>query len=143
MAITITTFSPNTKAESSKINQNFSNIKTAIDQLQADKVLYTSTDLSTVTFDLVTSKMFTLTAGDAVGASRTLAVSNVTTGQGFMIRIVQGGSGSKTVVWWSGIKWPSGTAPTLTTTANSIDAFGFVCTATNTYDGYFLGFDLR
>jgi len=143
MAITITTFSPNTKAESSKVNQNFTNVKNAVDQLQADKSLYTLTDDATVTLNLNNGKMFTLETTDEVGDARTLVLSNVTVGQGFMLRIVQGGTGSKTVNWFSGIKWPSGTAPTLTTTVGSADSFGFVCTATNTYDGLFMGFDLR
>ncbi len=143
MAISINTFSPNVKAESAKVNQNFTAVKTAIDQLQADKLLTTLTDAETVTLNLNTSKMFTLTTGDVIGTNRILALSNVVVGQGFMVRIVQGGTGSKTVTWWSSIKWPSGTAPTLTTTIGSIDVFGFVCTATNVYDGLFLGFDLR
>jgi hypothetical protein len=143
MTISVNTFSPNTKAESSKINQNFTNVKNAIDQLQADKVMTTLTDLATVTLDLTTTKIFSLTLDDVVGANRTLALSNVTVGQGFMIRLVQGGSGSKTVTWWGGIKWPAATPPTLTTTVGSIDSFGFICTATNVYDGLFLSFDLR
>lgn len=37
--------------------------------------------------------------------------------------IVQGGSGSNTVTWPGSVKWPSGTAPTLTTTVGKTDCF--------------------
>jgi len=143
MGITINTFSPNTKAESSKVNQNFTNIKTAIDQLQVDKVLSALVDDTTVTLDLSTSKMFTLNLADISGNNRTLAITNAVVGQGFMVRLVQAGTSAQTVTWWGGIKWPSAQVPLLTTTAGSIDVFGFVCTAANNYDGLLLGFDLR
>lgn len=69
----------------------------------------------------------------------TVALSNVTTGQIFMISLTQDGGGSRTVTWFTTIKWAGGSAPTLTTTANKRDVFGFVCTGTNTYDGYVIG----
>lgn len=71
----------------------------------------------------------------------TIAFSNPTIGQAILIRLVQDGTGSRTVTWPT-IKWPGGTAPTLTTTASKIDAFLIICTASGVYDGYHAGFGL-
>lgn len=98
----------------------------------------TDTDGATVTFD-----MSDVTKGNVrtvtLGGNRILAVSNVVVGQKFVIRLTQDGTGSRTVTWWSTINWVGGVTPVLTTTASKTDAFGFLCTATNTYDGYILG----
>jgi len=138
MAISIYTFTPNTKIESAKVNTNFSNLKEAVEDLQSEKTLHTNSDSDTITFDLSVSHMHTVT----LGGNRTLQVSNAETGKGFLARLVQDETGGRTVSWWSGIKWPGGSAPTLSTDANKIDSFSFICTATSQYDGYFLGFGL-
>jgi hypothetical protein len=100
--------------------------------------LTTATDGATVTFDLSQSRNWIVT----LGGNRTLALSNVVTGMVFMITLKQDGTGSRTVTWWSGISWIDGTVPTLTTTANKADTFGFICTGTNTYYGYIVGQNL-
>lgn len=97
--------------------------------------LTTDTDASTVTFDLDASNLHTVT----LGGNRTLALSNADTGQVFVIRLVQDGTGSRTVTWFSTIKWPAGTAPTLSTAINKVDVFGFICTGSGTYDGFIVG----
>jgi len=97
-----------------------------------------ATDGETVTFDLAKGNIHTVT----LGGNRTLALSNPTVGQCFIIRLQQDGTGSRTVTWFSTIKWPGGSAPTLTTTANKTDTFGFICTASDQYDGYIVGIDL-
>jgi hypothetical protein len=99
--------------------------------------MHTETYGATTTFDLNESNFFTVTlTGDS-----TFALSNSTTGQRFVIRVVQDGTGSHGVTWWSGLKWANATAPTLTTAANSIDTFGFICTDSSTpvYEGYIIG----
>jgi len=52
---------------------------------------------------------------------------------------VQDATGSRTVTWWSGIKWPGGVEPTLTTTGGDVDVFGFIVTAVANYDGFIVG----
>lgn len=98
----------------------------------------TGTDGATITFD-----MSDVTKGNVrsvtLGGNRTLAVSNVSIGQKFVIRLKQDGTGSRTVTWWSTINWVGGLTPVLTTTINKTDSFGFLCTDTNVYDGYILG----
>lgn len=105
------------------------------DVLLGNKQLGTDTDAATVTFD-----MSDVTKGNirtvTLGGNRTLAVSNVQVGQAFILRLKQDGSGNRTVTWFSTISWPSGVVPTLTTTANKTDVFGFICTGSGTYDGF-------
>jgi hypothetical protein len=100
--------------------------------------LTTDTDGSTITFDLDASNIHSVT----LGGNRTLALSNADTGQVFVIRLVQDGTGSRTVTWFSTIKWSGGVAPTLTTTVSKTDVFGFICTGENTYDGFVIGQNL-
>jgi hypothetical protein len=98
--------------------------------------LKADTDGATVTFDLNEPNMHTVT----LGGNRTFAISNETAGQRFIIRILQDGTGSRLVsTWFSTIKWAGGSAPTLTTTANKADVFGFIVTGTDTYDGFIVG----
>lgn len=100
--------------------------------------LTTDTDGATVTFNLSASNIHQVT----LGGNRTLALSNASTGQCFVIRLIQDATGSRTVTWFSTIKWAGGTAPTLTTTASKTDVFGFICTSSNNYDGYVVGQNL-
>jgi len=48
-----------------------------------------------------------------------------------ILRLVQDATGSRTVTWPASVKWPAGTAPTLTTTANSVDVVAFYFDGTN------------
>lgn len=97
--------------------------------------LTSDTDGATVTFNMASSNVHTVT----LAGNRTLAVSNVTVGQWFVVILKQDGTGSRTVTWFSTINWAGGTTPTLTTTADYSDTFVFHCTATNTYRGYIAG----
>ncbi len=72
----------------------------------------------------------------------TLALSNDTNNQIFYVTLTQDSGGSRTVTWFTTIKWAGGTTPTLTTTANKRDAFGFVRTGSGTYDGFIIGQNL-
>jgi hypothetical protein len=46
--------------------------------------------------------------------------------------IVQDATGSRTVTWPANVKWPNGgTAPTLSTAANSIDIVAFLYNSTD------------
>lgn len=138
--VTINSFTPNTKAQSSKVNTNFSNIKTMLDQHEADKTMISVSAVSnTFTCDLSTSKIFKIT----LGATNTIALTNAEVGKAFMIRISQDATGSRTVTWFGGITWgDGGTVPTLTTTSNKTDVFGFLCVASNQYDGYIISQNL-
>ena len=97
--------------------------------------LIANADAATITFDLNSGNTHGVTLGD----NRTFAISNESAGQKFMLRVLQEGTGSRTVTWFSTIKWAGGSAPTLTTTASKADVFGFLCTAADAYDGFVVG----
>lgn len=78
----------------------------------------TLTDGATITADFAVTNHFQVT----LGGNRTLAnPSNQTAGQSGAIRIVQDGSGNRTLAYGSNWKFSNGSAPTLTTTANAVD----------------------
>ena len=93
----------------------------------------------TATLTLSTANVHTVNmpAGNA-----TVAVSSASVGQVFLVRIVQDSVGSRVVTWFSTIKWPGGSQPTLTTTANKIDVVAFLCTSSGNFDGYIVGQNL-
>lgn len=94
-----------------------------------------ASDGATVTFALASGTKQKVT----LGGNRTLALSGVTAGHVFILKLIQDATGSRTVTWFAGISWPDDTAPTLTTTAGAADIFGFIQTGTNTYNGFILG----
>ncbi len=102
------------------------------------QTINTATDGETVTFDLAKGGIQRVT----LGGNRTLALSNVSVGQCFVIDLIQDGTGGRTVTWFTTIKWQYGGAPTLTTTANKIDSFGFICVSSGNYQGYIIGQNL-
>ena len=60
--------------------------------------------------------------------SSALTAGSFYVGQLFALKLKQDGTGSRAVTWFSTIKWPGGTIPTLTTTAGHSDWFCFICT---------------
>ena len=56
----------------------------------------------------------------------TFTFPTATAGKGFTILLKQDGTGSRTATWPSSVKWPSSTAPTITSTASKGDKFVFV-----------------
>ncbi len=80
------------------------------------------------------ASVYRLTAG----GNLTPTFSNGVIGGDFALELRQDATGSRTVTWPSNVKWPGGTAPTLTTTAAHTDLFGFSFDGTN-FLGYTLG----
>ena len=72
----------------------------------------------------------------------TIALTGDTNAQKFIVSILQDGGGSRTVTWFSTIRWTDGVTPTLTTTASKRDTFGFIKTGAATYDGFTIGQNL-
>lgn len=94
--------------------------------------LDTLTDGVTITIDFSLGNKFTVT----LGGNRTIAFSNDVAGQAIAIRLLQDGTGSRTITWPAGIKWAGGSAPTLTTTASKADWIMIIpTTAGSAYDG--------
>lgn len=95
-------------------------------------------DSRTINFDLSKSRNQMV----VLGGDRTLSVSNAEVGMVFLIHLKQDATGGRTVSWWSGIKWPDGVEPTLTTFADKIDTFGFIYLGNDEYLGYIVAQNL-
>lgn len=96
----------------------------------------TLTDGATITPDFSANNFFTVT----LGGNRTLAnPTNITAGTSGVIFVVQDATGSRTLSYGSYFKFPGGTAPTLTTTANAVDILAFVCKSSTLIDTVWIG----
>ncbi len=146
-----TDFSPNTKIKSSEVTANFTNTNTQLDaehntdgthgviNLTAAKgTIITLTDEATININLNIGTIFKVTITD----NRTFTVSNPSVGQAFTVRVTQDGGGSNTVTWFGGVNWVDSVTPTLTTTGNKTDVFGFICVGSGVYDGFIVGKNL-
>lgn len=100
---------------------------------------YTPGAGGTATLDLSNANLHfvTMPAGNV-----TLAITNATIGQCFIVRILQDAVGGRTVTWFSTIHWAGGTVPVLTAGASHWDTFGLIVTASGVYDGYIIGQNL-
>lgn len=89
---------------------------------------FTANSSTAITLDLAngTVQIITLT-GNA-----TITMPTATSGKSFLLMLKQDGTGSRTVTW-STVKWPAGTAPTITSTASRQDMFSFFADGTNWY----------
>ena len=61
----------------------------------------------------------------------TFTFPTATAGRSFILILKQDGTGSRTVTWPAAVKWPSGTAPTITSTASKADKYVFTADGTN------------
>jgi hypothetical protein len=104
------------------------------------KTPYEFTDAATIDIDWNDSdKQY-----GTLGGNRTFTFTSVTLGQSLKLRLIQDGTGSRTITWPSGIYWPGGVAPTLTTTASRwdvivLDCIGIDGSGVPTFEGYIAG----
>lgn len=63
----------------------------------------------------------------------TFTFPTATAGRGLTLLLKQDGTGSRTVTWPAAVKWPAGTAPTITATASKLDKYVFTADGTNWY----------
>lgn len=90
----------------------------------------TLTDGATINWDVSTHDVAKVT----LGGNRTMAApTNLVDGHTYALRVIQDGTGSRTITWNSVFKWPDDTAPTLSTAAGAIDIITFVSDGTNLY----------
>lgn len=90
---------------------------------------YTANTSTALTIDLAngTFQILTLTG------NCTYTFPSAAAGKSFTLFQKQDGTGSRTVTWPASVKWPGGTAPTLTSTASKGDLFAFTSDGTNWY----------
>jgi len=96
---------------------------------------------STPTLNLNSGNIFLLTPQTA---NTTFAVSNAQPGQVFMVIVQQGSGTSYTTTWTGGfttLTWETigASAPIQTTTSLGYTTYGFVCTASGTFQGFLVG----
>jgi len=88
------------------------------------------TDAATVAWDTTTGQVATFTF---VSTNRTVgAPTGLVSGAFYALAVIQN-AGSNTLTWNTVFKWPSGTAPTLSTAASAKDYFVFRSDGTNLY----------
>ncbi len=74
------------------------------------------------------------TAAVTLAGNRTLDnPTNMKDGAHYTLKVVQDATGSRTLAYGSAYKWPSGVAPTLTTTASAVDLLTFWSDGTYMY----------
>ncbi len=100
--------------------------------------VYTGTVSTTQTLDLSVASRHLINMANSAG-SVTLAVSNVTVNQPFLVEILQGTAGLGTINWFPTIKWAGSIPPVQTFSASRKDTFGFIPTGAATFDGYIVG----
>lgn len=83
------------------------------------------------TIDWSTARTQKLTLTD----NCTLSFSNPTAGDTYSLIIHQDGTGGRTITWPASVKWPGGTAPTLSSGASEIDIVELIYDGTNYYGG--------
>jgi hypothetical protein len=113
----------------------------------------------TLTNPTVTNYVETLQAVGTVGATSTLVLTTgtvltatltastpctftmptATAGKSFILKLTQAASGMTTATF-TGVKWPGGTAPTITATASAVDILSFVADGTNWYGTFVQAF---
>jgi hypothetical protein len=89
---------------------------------------YTANSSTAITLNIVTNgtdQVITLTG------TATITMPTATAGKSFLLKLKTGAGGY--TVTWSTVKWPGGTAPTLTSTASRMDIFSFFADGTNWY----------
>jgi hypothetical protein len=114
------------------LNNNLSISKTASFSSEIDNG--NSGSSKTVDWTAGNKQKITLTAAPA-----TLTFTNPAGPASLILRIVQDGTGSRTITWPS-VKWPSGAAPTLTTTAGAIDIVALYFDGSTYYGNVSLNF---
>lgn len=88
---------------------------------------YTANSSTAITLDLANGTMQDIT----LTGSPTITMPTAASGKSFTL-LLRTGTGSYTVTW-STVKWPSGTAPTVTSTASRMDIYSFFSDGTNWY----------
>ena len=99
-----------------------------IETLQAVGTVGASSTLSLATGTVLTA---TLTASTPCTFTMPTAVA----GKSFILILTQAASGMTTATF-TGVKYPGGTAPTITATASAVDILSFVSNGTNWYGNY-------
>jgi hypothetical protein len=92
----------------------------------------TLTDGATINWDTSLGRVATVTLG---GARAMAAATNQKVGT-YILRVVQDGSGNRTLTWNGNYKWTAQTAPVLSTAIGAVDIITFFSDGTKMYGSY-------
>lgn len=88
---------------------------------------FTANSSTAITLDLANGTMQDIT----LTGTATITMPTAVAGKSFIL-LLRSGAGSYSVTWTT-VKWPGGTAPTVTTTASRLDIYSFFSDGTNWY----------
>jgi hypothetical protein len=88
---------------------------------------FTANSSTAITLNLANGTMQDIT----LTGTATITMPTVAAGKSFIL-LLRSGAGSYTVTWTT-VKWPGGTAPTITATASKLDIYSFFSDGTNWY----------
>lgn len=111
--------------------QSLSPLQENVNAVAASGAAVTLPDVSTATMHRVT-----------LTANTTITLPTPGAGKSFTVELVQDATGGRTVAWATpsgAVRWPGGTAPTITATANAIDVITFACIGGNNWYGFVAG----
>jgi hypothetical protein len=104
--------------------------------LYKDAPAQTLTDGASIAWDVDSGVFATVT----LGGNRTLAnPTNLGSSGTLILKVVQDGTGSRTLAFGANYLWPGGSAPTLSTDADAVDVLFFVTDGTYLYGKQFGG----
>jgi hypothetical protein len=90
----------------------------------------TLTDGTNISWDLDTAQSAKVT----LEGNRTLSnPTNMKAGATYILRVIQDGTGGRTLAYGNAYQWPSGITPTLSTGIGAIDLLSFYCDGTDMY----------
>jgi hypothetical protein len=96
----------------------------------------TVTSSSTLSLTNGTVQTITLTSNTAC----TFTMPTAAAGKSFIVLLKQPASGTATTATFTGVKWNSAGAPTITNTVGKMDILSFVADGTNWYGSYSQGY---
>lgn len=95
----------------------------------------TLTDASAINWNLTSQQVAKLTRNIS-GTGQIQDPTNMQSGNTYILQVTKGSANTATLTWTSAYRWPSSTAPVLTTSSGAVDIFTFVCIASVMYGAY-------
>lgn len=99
---------------------------------KSDALNQTLTDGATINWDVALGRVATVT----LGGNRTVAAATNQKVGTYILRVVQDGTGGRTLTWNGNFKWTAQTAPVLSTAIGAVDIFTFFSDGSKMYGSF-------